>query len=177
MIVLRTVSSTWGEGTPPKMEYGYMGPSWPSFHALLAVYKTLISAFFCSQYPIFTPKWQISRNFKFQGLKISRVQFHDLKLVKNSVHKSTFCLYKFSSLGSQIWQWLVHKAPLFGPLDRTLTPQGKARPPASTYTQQEGWMFTEQCYSDQKNTWATFTAGINLRCQLSTQFSYLIYTN
>ena len=42
------------------------------FHNLLAICKTPISAFFSSQDPTFTPKSQISWNFKLQSLKISK---------------------------------------------------------------------------------------------------------
>ena len=41
--------------------------------------------------PTFTPKSQISRDFKFQSLKISRGKLQSFKLSQNSVHMATLC--------------------------------------------------------------------------------------
>ena len=99
-----------GGDTSWKMRYRYVQPWRPPFHALLAICKTPISAFFNSQNHTFTPKSQISRNFQLQSLKIRRK--------KNSSKASNqakiqfvrpYFVKKLSSLGSQIRQWSIHK--------------------------------------------------------------------
>ena len=60
-------------------------------------------------WPYFTPKSQISKNFKPQSLKI-RKEFHSK--ASNWAEIQFTWLYfikKFSSQGSKIWQWPIHK--------------------------------------------------------------------
>ena len=94
------------------------------------ILKTSISAFFGSQDPIFTPKSQISRNLKLQSLKFSK-EFSSkaLKLTQEfSSHG-----YIFSSLGSWIRQWSIHKPLCSARSD--CTPKWKLSAPAGLILQ------------------------------------------
>ena len=121
-----------GGALPEKWGYGYVRLWRPPYHALLAVCKIPISAFFCSQDPTFTPKSQFFRNFKLQSLKISKqfsskasnwdkFQFTRLHFVK-----------KFSSQGFPIWKWSIHK-PLCSALLATHLYQNERLVPPSWY--------------------------------------------
>ena len=112
----------WGGGTLWKM--GVLENP-PAFRALILmtilvlILKTLISAFFSSEDPTFTPKSQIFRSFKLAS-----------KLAKSSIQNPqtwlTSCFW-VESLRSQIRQWSIHK-PLCS--DRTTIPKWKLSAPS-----------------------------------------------
>ena len=91
--------------------------------------KTLLSPSNHKFLEIFSLKSQISRNLKFQSLKIGKEFSPDSQSIKlgwNSVHMAAF-VKKFSSLGFQIRQWTIQPFGL-----HTYTKLKAECPPPST---------------------------------------------
>ena len=112
--MLGTLPEKWGTGVCCPQEPFFM-PSWsfvrPPFQNFLVL-----------QDHTFTPKSQSSKP---QSLKICRVQFQSLNWTKLQFTWVHFVQKIQFTLGSQIRQWPVQKAPLFGPLGHTPIPKWK----------------------------------------------------